>query len=218
MGRVTYPLQQPDTNMDGVSLDSFLTDMQTETASLDGVNFRDRGFDQRAAADNLVAELLFTPIVHKARAAQGLTAGAVAALAPGSTSFETAFVALDQYDVVELEASIYVSAQLSSTQQGRLAGDKVLVWLQRKVGTGGAWTDIAGSKRALGCEQATVSGQYGANEPEGHHGTLHPFAVYTDASAGAIAEVKFRIVVQCNSSSNVYFEDCTFYGLKLRRV
>lgn len=217
MGRVIYPLQQPDTNMDGVSLDSFLTDMQTETASLDAVNFRDRGFDQRAAADNLVAELLFTPIVHKARTAQTMTAGTAVLLNPG-TSFETADVALEQYDIVELEASLYVSADLAGVEEGRLAGDRVRVRIQASTNSGGAWSDLPGSRRGMGATATPIPGQYGSNEPEGHHGSMHPFALYTVALGGAIASVRFRVVVECNNANDVYFEDCSFYAVKLRRA
>ena len=189
MGRVEYPLQQPDSNMDGAGLDTFLTNMQTQTGSLDGTNFRDRG-----------------------------TGGSWVLLNPG-TSFETPNFSLAQYEIVELEASIYVSASLTGTAAGRPAGDTLGVRIEVSTnGTLGPWTEIVGSQRWLGATVAAVPGQYGNNEPEANHGSLHPFAVYTAALGGAVPQVRFRVAAFSNNSNAMFFEDSQFYGIRLRRL
>ena len=226
MGRVEYPLQQPDSNMDGAGLDTFLTNMQTQTGSLDGTNFRDRGLDHRAVGSEVVAELMGTgPIVHTTRANQirpdgtaGMSAGSWVLLNPG-TSFETPDFSLAQYEIVELEASIYVSASLTGTAAGRLAGDTLGVRIEVSTnGTGGPWAEIVGSQRWLGATVAAVPGQYGNNEPEANHGSLHPFAVYTAALGGAVPQVRFRVAAFSNNSIAMFFEDSQFYGIRLRRL
>ena len=219
MDRVEYPLQQPDSNMDGAGLDTFLTNMQTQTGSLDGTNFRDRGLDHRAVGSEVVAELMGTgPIVHTTRASQTMTGGSWVLLNPG-TSFETPNFSLAQYEIVELEASIYVSASLTGTAAGRPAGDTLGVRIEVSTnGTLGPWTEIVGSQRWLGATVAAVPGQYGNNEPEANHGSLHPFAVYTAALGGAVPQVRFRVAAFSNNSNAMFFEDSQFYGIRLRRL
>lgn len=221
MSRVKYPSQQPDSTMDGTELDSFLTSMATATGSVDGTNLRDRGLDHRSVASGAVAEMLnfagsspAAPIRLGTRAAQGMTAGSYAALNPG-VPFTTGNFTLETNDIVELEASIYVSAAVAGTEEGLLAGDQLNVKLQYSNNSGGAWSDLAGSERRMGHAAATINNALGNTEPVAHHGSVAPFAVY-EATTGTA--VSFRVVVFSNNSNDVYFEASSFAGVRLRRA
>ena len=81
--------------------------------------------------------------------------------------------------------------------------------------SGGSYQKMVGSERRMGNPASSVTNANGQTEPNAHHGSMALFAVWEGASG---TTVQFRVVVKSNNTNDVYFEDCSFTAIRLRRA